>query len=41
MPDPDPLSMFDNIYIDRNALIEREREQLGSYLSTFAEEDAR
>jgi pyruvate dehydrogenase E1 component alpha subunit len=41
MPDPDPLSMFDNIYIDRNALIAQEREQLASYLSSFAEEDAR
>jgi pyruvate dehydrogenase E1 component alpha subunit len=41
MPDPDPLSMFDNIYIDRNTLIAREREQLDSYLSSFAEEDAR
>jgi pyruvate dehydrogenase E1 component alpha subunit len=41
MPDPEPLSMFDNIYVDRNALLEREREQLDSYLSLFVEEDAR
>jgi len=41
MPDPDPLSMFDNIYVDRNALIAQEREQLASYLSSFAEEGAR
>src|SRR5579871_5957208 len=41
MPDPDPLSMFDNIYVDRNALLADEREQLDKYLSSFAEEDAR
>ena len=41
MPDPEPLSMFDNIYADRNALVEQEQEQLASYLSSFAEEGAR
>jgi 2-oxoisovalerate dehydrogenase E1 component alpha subunit len=41
MPDPDPLSMFDNIYADADALVADEREQLASYLSTFAEEGAR
>jgi pyruvate dehydrogenase E1 component alpha subunit len=41
MPDPEPLTMFDNIYIDQNALIEREREQLGRYLSSFEQEEAR
>src|SRR5215469_9361636 len=41
MPDPDPLSMFDNIYADVNALVADEQAQLASYLSSFAEEDAR
>jgi 2-oxoisovalerate dehydrogenase E1 component alpha subunit len=41
MPDPDPLSMFDNIYADANALLDAERDQLASYLSSFAEEVAR
>jgi pyruvate dehydrogenase E1 component alpha subunit len=41
MPDPDPLSMFDNIYADANALVAGEREQFASYLSSFAEEDGR
>jgi 2-oxoisovalerate dehydrogenase E1 component alpha subunit len=41
MPDPDPLSMFDNIYADANALLADERDQLARYLSSFAEEVAR
>jgi 2-oxoisovalerate dehydrogenase E1 component alpha subunit len=41
MPDPDPATMFDHIYVDRNALIESERAQLASYLSSFVEEDER
>ena len=41
MPDPDPLSMFDNIYAEPNALLAEEREQLAAYLSSFAEEAAR
>jgi pyruvate dehydrogenase E1 component alpha subunit len=41
MPDPDPLSMFDNIYGDANALVAQERAQLASYLSSFEQEGAR
>jgi pyruvate dehydrogenase E1 component alpha subunit len=41
MPDPDPLSMFDNIYAEPNALLAEEREQLAAYLSSFTEEAAR
>ena len=41
MPDPDPETMFDHIYVDRNALIAQERAQLTSYLSSFVGEDAR
>ena len=41
MPDPDPASMFDHIYVDRNALLDSERAQLASYLSSFVEEDGR
>jgi 2-oxoisovalerate dehydrogenase E1 component alpha subunit len=40
MPDPDPLSMFDNIYAEPNALLEEERTQLAAYLSSFASEEA-
>ena len=40
MPDPDPLSMFDNIYAERSGLLEQERAQLAEYLSSFVSEEA-
>jgi pyruvate dehydrogenase E1 component alpha subunit len=40
MPDPRPLSMFDNVYAEPNALIELEREQFGAYLDSFSDEEA-
>jgi len=40
MPDPDPLSMFDNIYAEPNALLDDERAQLAAYLSSFADDDS-
>jgi 2-oxoisovalerate dehydrogenase E1 component alpha subunit len=39
MPDPDPLSMFDNIYAEPSALLAEERAQLGAYLSSFVPEE--
>jgi 2-oxoisovalerate dehydrogenase E1 component subunit alpha len=39
MPDPDPVSMFDNIYAEPSALLEQERAQLADYLSSFASEE--
>src|SRR6266567_7670007 len=39
MPDPDPLSMFDNIYAEPSALLAEERAQLDAYLSSFASEE--
>jgi 2-oxoisovalerate dehydrogenase E1 component alpha subunit len=39
MPDPDPLSMFDNVYAEPSALLETERAQLEAYLSSFAAEE--
>ena len=39
MADPDPLSMFDNVYAERTTLLDREREQLAAYLSSFADEE--
>jgi 2-oxoisovalerate dehydrogenase E1 component alpha subunit len=42
MPDPEPLSIFENIYSEPNALLDEEREQFAAYLDTFeAEEVAR
>jgi 2-oxoisovalerate dehydrogenase E1 component alpha subunit len=35
MPDPTPLSIFDNVYAEPNALLEAERDQYAAYLETF------
>ena len=40
MPDPDPLTMFDHVYAEPNALLDAERAQLAEYLSSFAGEEA-
>jgi 2-oxoisovalerate dehydrogenase E1 component alpha subunit len=37
MPDPEPLSIFDNVYAEPSALIDAERAQLAAYLDSFAE----
>ncbi len=39
MPDPEPLTMFDNIYAEPNALLREERAQYAAYLDTFADEE--
>ena len=39
MPDPDPLSMFDNIYAEPSVLLAEERAQLAAYLSSFVAEE--
>ena len=41
MPDPQPLAMFENVYAERNALLDAERAQYAAYLDTFAPEVAR
>jgi 2-oxoisovalerate dehydrogenase E1 component alpha subunit len=42
MPDPQPLSIFENVYSEPNALLDEEREQFAAYLDSFeAEEVAR
>ncbi|MET9294450.1 pyruvate dehydrogenase (acetyl-transferring) E1 component subunit alpha [Streptomyces sp. NPDC003077] len=38
MKDPDPLSIFDNIYADGHALVDEERAQFAAYQASFAEE---
>ncbi len=40
MPDPDPLTIFSNIYADPTALLTEEREQLAAYLDSFVPEEA-
>jgi 2-oxoisovalerate dehydrogenase E1 component alpha subunit len=37
MPDPNPLSIFDNVYAEPDALLEAERERYAAYLETFEE----
>jgi pyruvate dehydrogenase E1 component alpha subunit len=38
MPDPDPLSLFDDVYAEPTALLDRERAEFASYLESFADE---
>jgi 2-oxoisovalerate dehydrogenase E1 component alpha subunit len=35
MPDPQPLAMFENVYAEPNALLDKERAQYAAYLDTF------
>ena len=35
MPDPEPLAMFDHVYVDEHPVIEAEREMLREYLESF------
>ena len=38
MPDPRPLSIFDNVYAGPNSLLDAEREQMAAYLDSFVDE---
>ena len=35
LPDPDPLSMFDHVYVDDHPLVEQERRELAAYRASF------
>jgi 2-oxoisovalerate dehydrogenase E1 component alpha subunit len=37
MPDPPPLSIFDNVYAEPTAILTEERERYAAYLETFEE----
>lgn len=37
MPDPDPMSIFENIYADGHALVDEERAQFAEYQASFEE----
>jgi len=41
MPDPEPLSIFENVYAEPNTLLDAEREQYAAYLDSFEGEEAR
>ena len=40
MPDPEPLTIFENVYAEPNPLLESERDQFAAYLDSFAVEEA-
>ena len=35
MPDPDPLTIFENVYAEPNAMLEAERDRYAAYLESF------
>jgi pyruvate dehydrogenase E1 component alpha subunit len=37
MPDPPPMSIFDNVYAEPTAILRAEREQYAAYLDSFEE----
>ncbi|PWI41164.1 pyruvate dehydrogenase (acetyl-transferring) E1 component subunit alpha [Streptomyces sp. ICBB 8177] len=37
MPDPDPMTIFDNVYADGHALVDEERAQFAAYRASFAD----
>jgi pyruvate dehydrogenase E1 component alpha subunit len=37
MPDPDPMTIFENVYAEPSALVELERDQYAAYLDSFEE----
>ena len=37
LPDPEPLSMFDHVYVDEHSLVEQERAEFAEYLESFAD----
>jgi 2-oxoisovalerate dehydrogenase E1 component alpha subunit len=39
MPDPPPLSLFDNVYAEPTAIVREEREQYAAYLDSFEAEE--
>jgi 2-oxoisovalerate dehydrogenase E1 component alpha subunit len=41
MPDPPPLSIFDNVYAEPTAILRAEREQYAAYLDSFEERTGR
>src|SRR5579875_1886052 len=40
MPDPAPLSMFENVYAGPHQILDAEREQFAAYLDSFADDGA-
>lgn len=40
LPDPEPMTLFDNVYVDEHPLLELQREQYRQYLASFGETPA-
>jgi 2-oxoisovalerate dehydrogenase E1 component alpha subunit len=40
IPDPEPMSVFDHVYAERNSHVERQRERYARYLAMFEDGDA-
>jgi 2-oxoisovalerate dehydrogenase E1 component alpha subunit len=40
IPDPEPMSVFDHVYAERNSHVERQRERYARYLAMFDDGDA-
>ena len=40
MPDPDPMTIFENVYAEPSAMLEAERDQYAAYLESFEVEEA-
>ncbi|MFQ4148517.1 pyruvate dehydrogenase (acetyl-transferring) E1 component subunit alpha [Arthrobacter sp. LAPM80] len=38
LPDPDPMSVFENVYVDGNPILELQRKHYGAYLSALGEQ---
>jgi 2-oxoisovalerate dehydrogenase E1 component alpha subunit len=39
MPDPKPLTIFENVYAEPNAQLDYERDQFAAYLDSFSGEE--
>jgi pyruvate dehydrogenase E1 component alpha subunit len=39
MPDPQPLTIFENVYAEPSAQLDYERERFAAYLDSFAGEE--
>ncbi len=40
MPDPDPLEMFDDVYVEQTPLLAAQKAQFADYLAGFADRSA-
>jgi len=40
MPDPEPLSLFDHVYVEEHPMLVEEHDQFAAYLDTFDESEA-